>query len=214
MRNHPLLIGIGVLIVLQSSAFGAGTIGLELFAGPSFKIKSTGLPADWGDGWAAGMGLGYDLAYNTRLSGEVSVHRFPFIRYDRDYYNRDYLDYHGQPPWGPPEVASAEPIYLCETALAMRFVDTEWLIETAFSLRLGVDFMHIGEIILGYDIDNQPNRVEGTNEWKTKPFMSFGVGFAYPVRSNIDLTLEARIARTLDETQWMIPALLGFRFKL
>jgi hypothetical protein len=194
------IILISSIFVSSSTMLAQNVLRIEIIGGASLNSTAEGALSGCGNGWSIGAGSAYRIAKGIDLAADAVYHRYP------------YRGLHIVAPavYGYGSSVSGQASSVVEGSIAVRFFSSNSCINPFLSLRTGLYFISIGEVVESYWLDSDPQNVyrstiHGTGISTIKGFGSVGLGFSIPMGSRIGVLFEGRITETFDLEEFIIP---------
>ncbi len=184
-----------VIFLVSSTSLAQNVFRLEIIGGAS-------LNGTWGSGWSIGTGGVYRIGKGIDLAADAIYHRYP--------YRAENLHMVVPAVYGYRSSVSGQASSVIEGSIAVRFFSSNSFISPFLSLRTGVYFMHIGEVVVSEwpysDLQSVSHwTYHGTGVSTVKGFGSAGLGFFIQFGSHVGVLFEGRITETFDLEEFIIP---------
>jgi hypothetical protein len=184
----------------SSTMLAQNVLRLEVIGGASLNGTAEGALRGCGNGWSIGAGGAYRIAKGIDLAANAVYHRYPYRG----------LQIVAPAVYGYGSSISGQASSVVEGSIAVRFFSLNSFINPFLSLRTGLYFISIGEVVISEWLYSDPQNVShwtyhGTGISTIKGFGSVGLGFSIPMGSRIGVLFEGRITETFDLEEFIIP---------
>jgi hypothetical protein len=209
--NTAKSILISSLILVSSTSLAQNEFRMEFLGGASVNNLTEGVFSLWGTGWNIGTGGAYRAANGVELAANVIYQRYPF--------RGGTLELVTPAVQGFRRRVSGQASDVIEGSIAARFSASNSLINPILSLRTGLYFMNVGNVLVSEWLDVDPQNVSqstyhGTGVSRTKLFGAVGFGVSILTNSTIRVIVDGQFTETLDGEETFLPIQITIQIDL